>query len=311
MWVFAYDKIAYDRGMEYSWLTAWGALAAGVFGVVFGSFAGATVWRLRARQLRQDISDGIATTPERREFKKLEPLTRATVSQDRSQCLHCGHTLGFIDLIPLVSWLSTGGKCRYCRKPIGTFEPIIELTTGFLFVASVILWPHGFDTWQGITMLGVWLASLVVLMILFFYDLKWMLLPFSTMVIYGIMGLVFVGIWMTRPEFTSDHILSLLASVGILGGLYWILYRVSGGAWVGNGDYKLAIGLALFLGTWHGAFIALFAANLIGCLVMIPGMLLGKLTRTSRVAFGPFLIAGALVAFFWSDTLMRLTGFYL
>src|SRR6478609_4310093 len=99
--------------------TVW-AVILGVFGLLFGSFAGASVWRLRAWQLVADKKAGDEDVDEA-ELKQLKPLTKATFRTDRSRCLHCGHELAWYDLLPLASWLSTGGKCRYCRKPIGYF----------------------------------------------------------------------------------------------------------------------------------------------------------------------------------------------
>ena len=93
-----------------------------------------------------------------------------------------------------------------------------------------------------------------------------------------------------------ETILSIIGSVLILSGLYWILYKISHGKWIGFGDIKLGLGLALLLADWRLAFIALFAANLIGCLIVLPAMIAGKLKRDSHVPFGPLLIVGFVIA---------------
>ena len=82
-----------------------------VFGLVAGSFAGATVWRLRARQLKFDAKHGEKVTVA--EKKAVAKLQKKPLHSDRSVCLHCGHELAWYDLLPLVSWLQLGGKCRY------------------------------------------------------------------------------------------------------------------------------------------------------------------------------------------------------
>jgi prepilin signal peptidase PulO-like enzyme (type II secretory pathway) len=82
----------------------------------------------------------------------------------------------------------------------------------------------------------------------------------------------------------------------ILSGLYFALYQISKGKWVGFGDVKLGLGLALLLADWRFAFIALFAANLIGCIIVLPSMARGKLKRDSHVPFGPLLIIGSIIA---------------
>jgi prepilin signal peptidase PulO-like enzyme (type II secretory pathway) len=91
-------------------------------------------------------------------------------------------------------------------------------------------------------------------------------------------------------------LISAAGAVAILSGLYYLLHWISKGQWIGFGDVKLGLALALLLADWQLAFIALFAANLIGCFIVIPAMLLKKLTRTTRVPFGPLLIIGAVIA---------------
>jgi len=260
-----------------------------------GSFAGATVWRLRARQLKEDKADGEKISE--KEYKKLLPLTKASPLQDRSQCLHCGHTLAWYDLLPLVSWMSTKGKCRYCHEKIGTFEPLIEISTAVFFVASYVLWPATLTAGGDIALFVLWLVAGVLLAILFAYDAKWFLLPNKVM--FPLIAVASIAAFlqvMMSPDAVGVLINILLASF-ILSGLYLVLWLISKGQWVGFGDVKLGLALALLLADWQLAFIALFAANLIGCLIVIPGMLSGKLTRKTRVPFGPLLILGGVITF--------------
>lgn len=273
-----------------------------ILGLMFGSFAGASVWRLRARQLVEDKIEGEKVNPV--EYKTLLPLTKANVRTDRSRCLHCGHTLAWYDLLPLVSWISLRGKCRYCHARIGWFEPLMEIGLATFFVLSYALWPSAFDTTTIVFQFILWLVSGVLLAILFAYDLKWFLLP--DVIVFP---LVAVGTLMAGSELLSTSqpvsaLINLAGSVTILSGLYYALHKVSKGQWIGFGDVKLGLALGLLLGDWQLAFIALFAANLIGCLIVIPGMLLGKLTRTTRIPFGPLLIIGAIGAMIWGPLLI-------
>lgn len=275
--------------------TVW-AVILGVFGLLFGSFAGASVWRLRARQLVADKKAGEEV--DAAELRQLKPLTRTTLRTDRSRCLHCGHELAWYDLLPLVSWLSTGGKCRYCHERIGFFEPAIELGVAAFFVTSFLLWPAPLVSTIDIIQFGLWLAAGVGLAILYAYDQKWFLLPDSVM--FTVIGLsaLYAGSVIWR---TPDHLgaaMSLAGAVVLLSGLYLVLYLGSKGRWVGFGDIKLGLALALLLGRWDLAFIALFAANLIGTIAVLPGLIKRTLSRTAHVPFGPFLILGMLVAFF-------------
>ena len=97
-----------------------------LFGVCLGSYAAATVWRLRAKQLQADKA--LKEPYDKKEYKRLEKLMGKKTFQDRSMCLECGYELKWYDLIPVISWLSLRGKCRSCKHFIGWFETKIPQT---------------------------------------------------------------------------------------------------------------------------------------------------------------------------------------
>lgn len=274
-----------------------------LLGLCMGSFAGATVWRLRARQLVQDKTEGEEV--EEGEYKKLQPLTQSKLTSDHSRCLHCGHELKWYDLIPLVSWASTGGRCRYCHKKIGAFEPLIELGVGGFFVVSYLLWPISLDTPLGIFQFVLWLASGVLLAILFAYDFKWFLLPNRIVFpLIGVSAVLAVSRLVGESDLTAS-LIEVVLSVSILSGLYFILWVYSKGKWIGFGDVKLGLALALLLGDWQLAALALFLANLLGCLLVLPGMFMGKITRGTHVPFGPLLIGGSVIAALFGQPVLQ------
>jgi leader peptidase (prepilin peptidase)/N-methyltransferase len=282
-------------------------LALILIGACLGSFAGATVWRLRARQLSYDKKHKQPVNAA--EFKQLEKLTKRKLSKDRSQCLHCGYTLKWYDLVPIVSWLALKGKCRNCHKPIGYFELLIELGVAVFFVISYAFWPFELATALEIARFVIWLIAGVILAMLVAYDTKWYLLPDKLTVLLAGLGAVTVVIAAVQSTTPIATILSAVGAVAILSGLYFALYLVSQGRWVGFGDVKLGVGLALLLGDWQLALIALFLANFVGCLIVLPFMIAGKLKRNSRVPFGPLLIIGMVLAFFVGPPLVELYTF--
>ncbi|HEY8992653.1 MAG TPA: prepilin peptidase [Candidatus Microsaccharimonas sp.] len=265
-----------------------------LFGLVLGSFAGASVWRLRARQLAADKKAGEPV--DHKEYTKLKQLAHQKLSSDRSRCLHCGYELRWYDLIPLVSWLSLRGRCRSCHKSIGIMEPLIELGTALFFVLSFMFWPVALTSALPIADFIIWLVAGVGLAIMFAYDTKWFLLPDK--VNFAVIGLGLVGaiLMVIGSPNVLDAILNVVGSVLVLSGIYFVLYMVSKGRWIGFGDIKLGLGLGLLLSDWKLALIALFFANFIGCLIIIPLMVTGKLKRNAHVPFGPLLIAGAIIA---------------
>lgn len=274
----------------------------GVLGAVFGSFAMAQVWRLRARQLVEDkqAKRGYDTA----ELKRLHPLI-ANVSRDRSQCLKCRRRLQWYDLLPVVSWLMLGGRCRYCYAAIGVTELVVEVVLAGLFIASFLYWPAPLVSGIEVSKFMIWLGSLVALVVLFVYDMRWFLLPnFVNWAMIGMAG-GFAGLSLVQATDITASLWSFAGSVAVLSGLYLMLYVVSRGAWVGFGDVKLGLGLALLLGTWQLAFVALFVANLVGTLLVLPGIFMGRITRTTKVPFGPLLIIGFLIAWFFGSEIIR------
>lgn len=284
-------------------------VALALFGLILGSFSGATVWRIRARQLRDDKKHGEKVS--KKEYDHLSPLLHKKLSKDRSQCLHCGYELKWYDLIPLVSWITLRGRCRECKKPIGIFEPLIELGLALFFVLSYLWWPVPIEGLFMISSFVLWLAAGVCLAILAAYDAKWSLLPDKvnlTLIAIGVLSVAVLAIMSDRPLL---QIGSTVGAIAILSGLYLVLYLISKGRWIGFGDIKLGLGLALLLGDWRLALIALFMANLVGCLVVIPLLATKRLKRNSHVPFGPFLIAGMIIAQFVGPTLIDLYTFSL
>jgi leader peptidase (prepilin peptidase)/N-methyltransferase len=144
-----------------------------------------------------------------------------------------------------------------------------------------------------------------MLAILFAYDLKWFLLP--DQIVFPLIG---AGIIMSAIRIgmalSLATVLSIIGAVVVLSGLYYALWLYSKGQWVGFGDVKLGLALALLLADWRLALVALLCANLIGSLLVIPGMLIGKLGRKSHVPFGPLLIAGATIAMLVGERVVAL-----
>lgn len=277
-------------------------VAIGLLGAVLGSFAGAQVWRLRAWQLKQDKAAGEKIDAV--EWKKLKPLIGKKLKKDRSQCLSCHHDLAWKDLIPVFSWLRFGGKCRYCKAKIGYTEILLEIGLGALFALSVWFWPESLSD-LGLLRAIVWLSALVPLTILFVYDLRWSILPDIAMWPFVALGGIFVATQFITSSDSLGLLMTLSGAVAILSGLYLVLYAISKGEWIGFGDVKLGLGLALFLADWKLAFLCLFAANLLGTLMVLPGMVRGTLDRKAKVPFGPLLIVGFLLTWFIGPEIIR------
>ncbi len=270
-----------------------------LLGVVLGSFAGAQVWRVRARQLRTDKQTGHPY--DKHEWRQLRVLLQGTLRDDRSRCLQCGHVLAWYDLLPVVSWLSTGGRCRYCQQFIGWFELVMELVLGVGLALSYLVWPWALPASS--LLFAVWVVVALVLMILAAYDAKWQLLPDPLN--YGLMALGALFVLVRVVTLHDIDFVSLTGAVALLAGLYGGLYAISRGAWIGFGDVKLCVGLALLLGDWRLAFMTLFFSNMLGCIIVLPGLVRGQLNTRSQVPFGPLLIIGCVISLLFGGHILR------
>jgi leader peptidase (prepilin peptidase) / N-methyltransferase len=253
-----------------------------VVGLIFGSFIDALVWRIHEQAKLQ------------KKKKKAVIPKELTMLHGRSMCPNCKHTLSALDLIPVLSWVMLRGKCRYCGKPISWQVPAIELLTGFLFVISYVLWP---ETMHGLGLLHFcfWLVFLVGFVALTVYDLRWYILP--DRIVYPLIGLAVFEVLLSVVFFHAGW-MTLLGSVwGVLiaSGIFFVLYQVSGGSWIGGGDVKLGIVLGIILGGPLLSFMLLFLASVLGTLVSLPLMAFGKAKRSTLIPFGPFLIAATII----------------
>lgn len=274
----------------------------GWLGAMLGSFAGAQVWRLRALQLREDKKQGEKINE--RELKRLQPLIRP-IASDRSECLHCHHRLAWYDLLPIISWVSLLGKCRYCKKPIGGMEPLIEVSLAGVFIMSYLAWPLSLGTVPELLLFVLWLVACVLMAILFIYDAKWFLLPFQINIALIVVAAAFAALSIGLAGGVAfDGVITLAGSVLLMSGLYYI-FSLFG--WVGLGDSILGLGLGLMLGSWELAFLALFLANFIGIFMLIPLALRKKLHRQAHIPFGPFLILGTVIALLFGQDIIRMS----
>lgn len=248
-----------------------------VVGLCFGSFINALVWRTYKQETMKD--------------KKKK--ASYSITQGRSMCVHCEHVLEPRDLIPVLSWLMLRGKCRYCHKPIPD-TPIPELLTPVLFVLSYLYWPLSFNT-EGKLLFGFWLVYLVGFVALALYDLRWYILP--NRIVFPLMYVVAVQILMQLLFFGLGikSLLLIMLSIGIGGGIFYLLFQISDGKWIGGGDVKLGFLIGAILADPTLSILYIFIAALIGTVVSLPLLLTGKTKRSSHLPFGPFLIASVVI----------------
>lgn len=254
-----------------------------IFGLAGGSFVNAFVWRIHKQATSNHKNSDYS------------------IMTGRSMCPHCEHRLSVLDLIPVLSWFMLRGRCRYCHTSISWQYPLVELLTAGLFAVSYLYWPAGFSI-AGIVAFVAWLVSLILLITLAVYDLRWMLLP--NKLVYPLIGLASVLTVGVSLDNGGGAVL-LGAAVGslFLSGLFYVLFQVSAGAWIGGGDVKLAIALGLLAGGFIESVLLLFVASLLGTLVSLP-LVLKSHRLSHKIPFGPFLIAATILVFLGSQPVL-------
>jgi leader peptidase (prepilin peptidase)/N-methyltransferase len=253
-----------------------------LLGLVLGSFVNAWVWRL-SQKLDKDGN------PRKLSKKKEQELS---IVKARSMCPNCKHVLGVKDLVPLFSWLFLKGKCRYCKAKISKQYPVIELLTAVLFVFSGVFW--NFDSNLAYVSLSAWLAIITIFMALSVYDFKYMLLPDKMMIFLVPLSAVFAGIgFVNSDKSLISYILQLMLSVFIAGGIFYFLYVISLGKWIGGGDVKLGLIIGVILSSALMSVLMLFIASVAG---VIASIIINKgFNKKAKIPFGPFLIIGTYI----------------
>ncbi len=226
-----------------------------------------------------------------------------------SICPKCDHKLGALDLIPLLSYFSLKGKCRYCGKPISKQYPIVELITGLLFLGVAYLLNANFFT-QGVLnleFLNLLFYFFIVsyFIMIFVFDLKWFIIPdgltFSAIVVTLIY--LFSETFLLNV-LTPDELLARVITAFVTFLFFFALYFFSDGKAMGFGDVKLVIFLGLILG-FPKILPALFIAFAAGAVIGLIMMAFKKRGMKSEIPFGPFLVFGTFVALFFGDYLIN------
>ena len=252
-----------------------------VLGLALGSFVNALVWRVYAQSKKVG--------------KKNKDLS---ILKGRSMCPNCKHTLNSLDLVPVLSWVGLGGKCRYCKKLISPQYPLVELVTAGLFVASYTYWPVALQGTQ-VAIFALWLVMLVGLMALLVYDLRWQLLPNRIMYPLSVVAGAMAILTIATAYSPLKALINVILAIVVGGGIFYALFQVSKGKWIGGGDVKLGWLLGAVVGTPAKSVLLIFLASVLGTIVSLPLLSTKKLKRTSTIPFGPFLIVGAVIAYLY------------
>ena len=227
-----------------------------IFGLVIGSFLNVCICRIANEE-------SIAFPP--------------------SHCTNCGYELKAKDLIPVLSYIFLGGKCRSCKEKISIQYPIVEILNAILYIAIYLKFGFTLNLFKFCLF-----ASLLI--VIGFIDFKTKYVYNSTVVFGVVSGILFAVLeWMETKSIPWNYIAGAFIGFGII---YLIVILTRG---MGEGDIDIALICGLFLGI-KGILVTLFLAIILGGIVATIILIFKLKERKAEIAFGPYLAIGGIIA---------------
>lgn len=254
---------------EYRPLMVFMIVVAAVLGAVLGSFLNCMAWRITHGE---------------------------SVLKGRSHCTSCGHTLGWTELIPILSWIIQGGKCRACGERVSVRYPLTEL----LFAAVTVLCLLRFDLTVLCLRNYIFLCCLFCLTLT---DLDDMTIPDGCHIVSAAAWLAALPFTFTTWGDVGLHLLAALVFGGGVLGISLLMDKLLGRDTMGGGDIKLLAVSGLYLGMIGSLF-----ALILACVIGLLWAALRRRRRDQPFPFGPAIAVGAAVMLMYGGPL---TAWYL
>ncbi|MDV6316022.1 A24 family peptidase [Idiomarina sp. HP20-50] len=259
-----------------------------VFGAVIGSFLNVVITRLPIqlqRQWQRECAEMNGT-----------PVTeqdRFSIAVPGSHCPQCKTSIAWYDNIPLLSYLVLRARCRHCKTRISVAYWLVELISCLAF--GLIAWHYGFS----LTAL-VLATSLSLLICLFVIDWRHQLLP--DQLTYPLLWIALLWSMSNNSAITPDSAI-IGAVVGYLSlwSVYWAYKLITGKEGMGYGDFKLLAAITAFTGATLLP-VTILASSVCGAIIGL--FMLRQKSRSQPIPFGPFLIGGGLLSYFYGTELL-------
>jgi leader peptidase (prepilin peptidase) / N-methyltransferase len=267
----------------------WPTIAAGLFGLMIGSFLNVVIHRI-PKMMQRESDNYVA----QESGKELPHTDHYSLAVPRSACPHCGHQITALENIPIFSYLILlRGQCSNCKAPISIRYPLIEAFSGGL--SALLIWHFGSGY--------VGLATLVfayLLIAMTFIDFDTRFLPDDLTYPFLWCGLLIN----LQNSFTtlSDAVIGAVAGYSVLWGvsaLYKLVRKEEG---MGGGDFKLLAGLGAWFG-WQALPAIILLSSLVGSVVGIIGIVLLGRNSKYQIQFGPYLAGAGFLTLFYGKSI--------
>jgi leader peptidase (prepilin peptidase)/N-methyltransferase len=230
-----------------------------------------------------------------------------SVVRPRSRCPKCGHQIGALENIPIVSWLFLRGKCRGCGTSISFQYPLVEILVGLIWLGSFLEFGLTFTAGRVAMLLTVLLGIAIT-------DAKSYLIPDG----FTVFGLIWVLVTAFIALFVSDTgpfvgpyeaIIGACVGAGAIAIAGWIGEITLKKEAMGFGDVTLMAVVGAAVGP-NRALMTIFIGALLGAVVFLGVVypIVWMRARASKTEFSPplipfgvFLAPAAVIALFWGD----------
>ena len=215
-----------------------------------------------------------------------------------SHCPNCNHKLKPIELIPIISYIIQGGKCKNCKKKISIMYPIFELLTGILFVVCYLSYKDVFPEILNVIYVCTFTSSMIIIMI---SDIKYMIIPDEVLVFFGFLIVILRILILSKLNYTTTLIdigyeIIFMLIDGFIMFMIMYLIRLFGNLLfkkdsMGGGDVKMMAYVSMVLG-WKLSIVVIFIASFLA----LPISIINVLRKDEHMLpFGPYLAVGALI----------------
>ncbi len=233
-----------------------------------------------------------------------------SIVKPRSFCPKCKKRLTWRENIPLISWLFQRGKCINCLSVISYRYPLIELSTGILFIIFLNSSPSIYSSSSG-SILNIFFSwiflSLLICISLIDINEFWIpqgLINFGF--ISGLLGLISYEIF--NDKFIDLYLIFRSLGVSAISFLIFELYRhiakyIFKKDALGKGDSKLVAMLTLWLGP-IGTLFAVGLSYIFAAIYCLVGLSTNLIKFRQVIPFAPFLSIGGLFVWFFGNELI-------
>ncbi len=236
---------------------------------------------------------------------------RRSLDAVQRECADCERAYELKEMVPIVGYVVSKGRCPRCGAAISIRVPLVELVTGLLFAGTAWFRGWGFELAAD----SIYIGFLVVITVI---DLEHHLI--LNRIIYpawvvalaiavlrvplGAPRFLHYGYWQAAnwsPALTNDlrAVASQLVGGAVAFAILMVIYLVSPSG-MGDGDVRLA-GLAGLMTGFPGALMAVFGTFLLGGLFGGLLLLTGRASRKTALPFAPFFCLAMFAVNLWGD----------